>query len=237
MVIDLSEGGQTYIVAGTKPWNRQIFEERIRKLPGNWMFVQDKEELTLDLLEDVAPDRIFFLHWSWIVPRAITENYECICFHMTDVPYGRGGTPLQNLILRGHRTTKLSALRMEETLDSGPVYLKEDLDLSGSAQEIFLRANRLAAGMIQRLIYEAPEPVAQEGKVVEFERRTPVQSEITGLESVSQLYDHIRMLDAPDYPPAYIQINGLRFEFRKARLKDDVLVAEVTVEDTDDETA
>ncbi len=27
-------------------------------------------------------------------------KFECVCFHMTDVPYGRGGSPLQNLIIR-----------------------------------------------------------------------------------------------------------------------------------------
>ena len=30
----------------------------------------------------------------------IHENYKCIIFHMTDLPFGRGGSPLQNLISR-----------------------------------------------------------------------------------------------------------------------------------------
>jgi len=37
----------------------------------------------------------------WIILKEIFENYEIILFHMTDLPYGRGGSPLQNLIVRG----------------------------------------------------------------------------------------------------------------------------------------
>ena len=54
----------------------------------------------------------FFVHWSRRVPDHWLPRYECACFHMTDVPFGRGGSPLQNLIERGHRETQLSASRM-----------------------------------------------------------------------------------------------------------------------------
>jgi hypothetical protein len=57
---------------------------------------------------------------------------------MTDVPFGRGGSPLQNLIVRGRRETKLTALRMSREFDAGPVYMKEPLSLEGGAEEIYL---------------------------------------------------------------------------------------------------
>jgi len=50
---------------------------------------------------------------------------------MTDLPFGRGGSPLQNLIVRGFTHTKLSALRVEKGLDTGDIYLKEDLEQYG----------------------------------------------------------------------------------------------------------
>ena len=113
-----------YIVAAVGSWNRRIFEEKVTKWDGNFYFVETPEEL-IGLLEQVSSPRyIFFLHWRWIVPKHIVEEHECICFHMTDVPFGRGGSPLQNLIIRGHKNTVLTSLRMEEGVDSGPVYLK-----------------------------------------------------------------------------------------------------------------
>ena len=45
---------------------------------------------------------------------------------MTDLPYGRGGSPLQNLIINGHKETMMSALRCVQELDAGPIYLKKN---------------------------------------------------------------------------------------------------------------
>ena len=44
---------------------------------------------------------------------------------MTDLPYGRGGSPLQNLILKGKKTTKITAFKMIDKIDAGPIYLKK----------------------------------------------------------------------------------------------------------------
>ena len=46
---------------------------------------------------------------------------------MTDLPYGRGGSPLQNLIVRGHKHTMISAIKCVKELDAGPIYLKKPL--------------------------------------------------------------------------------------------------------------
>ena len=141
-----------YVVVGSRPWNRTVFDEVISKYPGIWRFLASSEELTSDSMGQINPKYIFFLHWSWKVPESILNQYSCVCFHMTDVPYGRGGSPLQNLIARGHRETKLTALRMVEDFDAGPVYFKESLCLEGSAEEIFIRATYLSAKMIKTII-------------------------------------------------------------------------------------
>ena len=176
------------------------------------------------------PRYIFFLHWSWMVPAEIVNKYECVCFHMTDVPYGRGGSPLQNLILRGHENTRLTALKMVEELDAGPVYLKEDLYIgSGSAEDIYIRTTYKAAEMIKRITLEEPESVPQEGKVTIFQRRQPEESEIPDLKSLQQLHDFIRMLDAEGYPKAFLNYRGFRFEFSRSALEGGRIVAETTI--------
>jgi methionyl-tRNA formyltransferase len=228
---------QRYIVAGCRPWSRQVFDETIGRLPGHWDFVGTKAELTTDFVRHAPPRYIFFLHWSWIVPDEIIDNHECVCFHMTDVPYGRGGSPLQNLIVRGHRTTKLTALRMTKAIDAGPVYGKEELALDGSAGEIYLRANRLAARMIERLIRDQPKPVPQSGEPVIFKRRQPDDSRIPATESLDQLYDFIRMLDADGYPQAFLEHAGVRYEFSKASIKDGQLTAMVAMKPVERKSA
>ncbi len=219
---------ECFIVAASKPWNKRIYDELIKTYSGKWTFVNHPDQL-IDALIETQPKYIFFLHWSWIVPSEIIKRYECVCFHMADVPYGRGGSPLQNLIVRGHKETKLTALRMVEELDAGPVYFKEDLSLEGNAEEIYIRASYMAAKMIRRIIEENPQPIPQEGEPVIFKRRRPAESQITKNTSIHTLFDFIRMLDAEDYPHAYLEYAGIRYEFRRAALYDGKIVADVTI--------
>lgn len=157
------------------------------------------------------------------------EEFECVCFHMTDVPFGRGGSPLQNLILRGHRETRLTALRMTGNFDAGPIYAKESLSLEGGAEEIYLRADQLSAKIIRRIIREKMRPVPQQGKPVTFKRRRPEESEVRSSKSLEELYDFIRMLDAEGYPHAFLEHSGFRFELSRPALYDGRIVADVTI--------
>lgn len=219
----------SFVVAGCKPWNREVFEQSISRLPGHWAYVSEQSELTMSRLHQLRPRMIFFLHWSWKVPQEVLREYECVCFHMTDVPFGRGGSPLQHLILRGMETTKLSALRMTEDFDAGPVYMKREMPLNGSAEEIYKRSSVLAAQMIEKIVKEQPTPVPQVGAPTIFKRRHPSESRIPHLEDVEKLYDYIRMLDAEGYPRAYIEQNGFRYELRNASMSGETLIAEVRI--------
>lgn len=206
-----------YIVAATKPWSINAYKHICEDLP-NWYLIKQKEDLSLEFIEKIAPRYIFFPHWNWIVPNEILSKYESVCFHMTDVPYGRGGSPLQNLIIRGHKETKLTALQMTNDLDAGPVYFKDSLSLHGSAHDIFNRAASQIMKLAFKIAETNPAPKEQTGEVTVFNRRRPSDSEIPEEMSTEQLYDFIRMLDAETYPKAYISSKGYRFNFDEANL-------------------
>ena len=138
---------------------------------------------------------------------------------MTDLPYGRGGSPLQNLIVRGHKTTKLSAIECVAEMDAGDIYLKRDLSLLGTAEEILTRASKLMQEMIFEIVQKNIVPVKQQGVVVNFKRRNRAESSIKDLTSLQQIFDYIRMLDAEGYPKAFIETENLRLEFSSADLK------------------
>ena len=101
-----------YIVASCKEWHRTAFEKFIydnKFNTKNWHYVSDDVSLE-NCTYDFPPRYIFFLHWNWIVPETIFTKFECVCFHMTDLPYGRGGSPLQNLILEGKKIPRSLSL-------------------------------------------------------------------------------------------------------------------------------
>lgn len=208
-----------------------MFSQDIEPLSGTWILVGGQDELSQALLEAPEDTRLFFVHWSVKVPDEITRRFECINFHMTDLPYGQGGSPLQHLILRGHEETVMSALRMTSEIDAGPIYLKRRLALHGSAEAIYVRAARLAATMIEEISSSDIEPTPQLGEPVRFRRRTPRQSEMPSELTVNSAFDFIRMLDAEGYPLAFVDYGSLRFRFRRAVLYSNRVEADVEIVD------
>ncbi|WP_214000068.1 hypothetical protein [Arsukibacterium sp.] len=229
----------TYLVATVKSWNIEAFQKYTANLPGNWQLITSRDQLTTAYLAELQPAYIFFPHWNWKVPTDITRRYCCVCFHMTDLPFGRGGSPLQNLILRGLTATKLTALQMTEQLDAGPIFGKLSLSLAGTATDIFQRAAPLVYQLISQIINQQLTPRSQQGEVTYFDRRIPAQSQLPDTASAAQLYDFIRMLDGEGYPPAYINVAGWRLEFTAAETDSDgqltAKVRFVPVTDTDGE--
>ena len=222
---------ENILIVSEKSWNKELVSYLQSTMPQYAFYlISQKEDFTVERIGSISPVKIFIPHWSYIIPSAIFERYECIVFHMTDLPYGRGGSPLQNLIVRGLTATKLSALRVEVGLDTGPVYLKMDLSLSGTAEEIFVRVNQLVGKMIVEIIQNNLQPVPQEGDPVVFKRRKPEQSDMSGLEKLEEIFDYIRMLDADGYPHAYIEKGEFRYEFTRASIKaDGSIVADVKI--------
>jgi methionyl-tRNA formyltransferase len=216
----------SFIVASTGEWNLKYFDQFSKKQKGNWYYSSTPIEL-VKLLETINPRYIFFPHWSWIVPNEIVEKYECICFHMTDLPFGRGGSPLQNLIVRGYENTMLTALRMEEDVDTGSIYYKKPLSLHGSAHDIYKRAGKLCWDIISDFIKENPSSSPQCGTIINFKRRTPDQSHMPNGLSLEETYNYIRMLDAPRYPKAFLEIDEYKLEFESSEYINGKLTAKV----------
>ena len=216
----MKEQKKTCVILSEQTCNKDIVSNLSKTQKNiNWILIDKREEFNLEYLRAIKTDVIFIPHWSYIIPNDIFENYECIVFHMTDLPFGRGGSPLQNLISRGIYSTKISALKVDKGIDTGDVYLKENLELDGTATDIFERANHIIQKMIISILQNKIKPVPQKGNVTIFKRRKPHQSNIIELKTLQKVYDYIRMLDADGYPKAYLENKFLKFEFNNANFK------------------
>jgi len=207
-----------YVLLSEKKWSEALFKalRNQYKDRSEWLLINKKEEFSLERLVGINPQKIFIPHWSYIISREIFEKYVCIVFHMTDLPFGRGGSPLQNLIVRGFSETKISAIRVCEGIDTGDIYLKETLSLEGTAREIFERAQPIICKMIKAIIDDEIIPRPQVGIPVNFKRRKQNEGDIGLLEELNQVYDFIRMLDCEGYPNAFIETKNFKFDFSNA---------------------
>jgi len=158
------------------------------------------------------PKIIFFIHWSKIVPAKIFKNYYCVQFHSSDLPRFRGGSPIQNQIIRGIKKTKLSAFKMSEKIDSGEIILKKNLNLNGAAEKIYKEMEKKSLSMIKSIVQKKIKTYPQKGKSSYFKRRSPNESNLNhvNIKNLDFIYDFIRMLDAKGYPNAFIEFKGYK---------------------------
>ncbi len=214
------------IIATTKPWDLHFYKKKLGK---NWLIVNTNIKLKKVLKKPI--NKIFFVHWSKIIPRNIIDNFFCIAFHMTDLPYGRGGSPLQNLILAGKKTTKITAFKMIDKIDAGPIYLKKKLKLNGRAIEIFNNAKIITLKMIKEISAKEIIPKKQRQSKIMFKRLTKKDNYLNfnEIKTINKFYDKIRMVDAPTYPNAHFKNGEFSFHFSNVKKENNVIYCSVKI--------
>ena len=224
---------KVFFIVGIGEWNKKIFLSESKN--NKYIFINSKSEL-VNKLKKYNPSIIFFIHWHWKISKSFLKSYLCIGFHMTKLPYGRGGSPLQNLILRNKKSTFLSVFKITDKMDSGPILLQKKMSLNGNAEDIYRRVTINALSIIKskfiigkKLLFKN-----QKGKIINFKRRDPKQSEIKNIKNIKNLHDFIRMLDAPNYPRAFIIKNKFKISFFNSEIKNNTIRSKVMIEKIND---
>jgi len=202
-----------YLIASSTAYV-EILGKRDFFIKKNFNFINKKKYLTLKKLRKIKPKYIFFPHWRHKIDSSIYVNYQCIGFHSTPLPYGRGGSPIQNMIARGFKKTKICAIKITEKIDEGPIFIKRNMSLNGSGEQIMLRMNNIILKMIKFYVKKPPKEKKQTGMATYFKRRNHKQSKISFGKRVDQIYDHIRMLDIQGYPRTFIEKEKYKIIFK-----------------------
>ena len=104
-----------------------------------------------------------------IIPAAVLERVPMCNLHFSLLPRWRGAAPLERAILAGDRETGVCVMKVEEGLDTGPVYLRRTFGLDDEIDLASMRAALVEIG--SELLVEAlahgvgamPTPVPQIG--------------------------------------------------------------------------
>ena len=205
----------TIIFCAYRKWALSLYDQ-LSKKHKKMRLITSPKKLTFGFVKRANPEYIFFPDWSWKIPKEIVNNFKCICIHESPLPKFRGGSPLQNQIIRGISKTKSTAFLMTEKLDDGDILLQKSLSLNGSINEIFNRMEKNDYNIINKIIQGKFKTKKQTGKPTFYKRRTPNDSELKTLNhSKKFLYNFIRMLEEP-YPNAFIKIGKKKIVFKSA---------------------
>lgn len=205
---------------GYRKWALNIYDKLAQDFEHIFLIIRSKEQYSDEVIKDFDPDLILYYGWSWIVPEKIIDHYQCIMLHPSPLPKFRGGSPIQNQIIRDIKKSAVTLFIMNKELDAGDIVAQDELSLEGSLDEIFSRISTIGYQLTKNILINGIDRKPQDhSKATYYERRKPWQSEITIEElktkNAQYLYNKVRMLADP-YPNAFIKtFDGKRLLIKK----------------------
>lgn len=141
----------------------------------------------------------------------LVRNKKNLVVHASDLPRGRGFSPLSWLVLAGEHRIPVALLEAVEEFDAGPIVYKEWIEFEGHEllDELRERLGRKTVELCQNYL-AAPAPVAsqaQEGEPTFFGRRRARDSELDVDKSIAEQFNLLRIVDNKGYP-AYFRFRG-----------------------------
>ncbi len=87
---------------------------------------------TVEELGSLDGDLMVVVAYGLLLPRAVLDAPRCGCvnIHASVLPRWRGAAPIQRAVLAGDAASGVTIMRMDEGLDTGPMYLVEELPLA-----------------------------------------------------------------------------------------------------------
>ena len=122
------------------------------------------EEGIAERIAEEKPDFIVVAAFGQILPRSILDIAPCINLHASLLPRYRGASPVQQSLLNGDRYSGVSAMLMEEGLDSGPVLgfscfrIPDEMRLGGLMEELSEEACILTLDTLRHFEMLDPQP-------------------------------------------------------------------------------
>lgn len=167
-----------------------------------------------------APDADIacYLNCLRIVPAGERARFRHnLVVHASDLPRGRGWSPLTWQILEGADRVMVTLFEAVDELDAGPIYLQHELRFEGHELIDELRAMIDAATreLLLRFVHQWPNVVArpQQGQPTSYARRRPADSRLDVDRTLRDSFDQLRVVDNERYP-AFFEHAGHIYELR-----------------------
>lgn len=218
------------LISKRTPWTKRLVERLKHDRDIDWHFFDDAsaDRHMEGFLEAYSPSWVFFFHWSKMVSASIYEKYRCVGFHTSNLPEGRGGSPMQNQIISGVMMSRLNAIQLTDVVDAGDVYAFEPVTLQGTATDIWFMLADAAGSLMRNVVCNNPKPTPQRC-LLPASQRIKDNSLDMGTLDVYDVFRQIQMVDGEGYPSAYIDVGKYRISFDRAQLKGDSVLCDAVM--------
>ena len=162
-------------------------------------------------------DVVCYLSYSRIVPKnSLLRSKHNLVVHESDLPKGKGWSPLTWQILQGKNEIPIVLFEADEKVDAGKIYIKKLIQFNGT--ELISELRQMQAQNTFDLIIEflchynsiVKSAYHQRGKESYYPKRSPRDSKLDVNKSLKEQFNLLRVVDNEKYP-AYFEINGVQY--------------------------
>lgn len=113
----------------------------------------------VEILKEIKPDLVIVVAYGKILPSDFLAfpKYGCINIHASILPKYRGASPIQWSVINGDSETGVTAMQMDEGLDTGDILLCEKIPIgeNDTAEQMFEKLSSLGAQVMLKAIESA----------------------------------------------------------------------------------
>jgi len=186
------------------PYGTQLLNELL-KLGHDVSYLHDKQQIK-------EGDICFLLSCTRLVDKEFLDrNQHNIVVHASDLPSGKGFSPLQWQILEGKSEIVLTLFEVVEKVDAGPFYIKNSIHFEGT--ELLEDLRKVMAQKIIEMCLEYVDrfgqltPIEQEGEETFYKRRTSIDDQLDPNKTIQEQFNLFRIADNDKFPLKF-ELNG-----------------------------
>lgn len=169
--------------------------------------------------EDVPEGEVaFYLGCLRItLPEVLARNSRNLVVHASNLPKGKGFSPLTYQIIDGLNHIPVCLLDAVGAVDSGPVVYREWISYEGHEliDELRHKLGDMTVELCHRFMAEPAPPSGeqQQGEESVYPRRRPADSSLDPNRPIAEQFNLLRTIDNENYP-AYFDLHGHRYVIR-----------------------
>ena len=160
-------------------------------------------------------DVVFILGYTKILDSSfLRRNRLNLVIHESDLPKGKGFSPVQWQILEGKNDIPICLIEASEKVDSGDILLKSIFSVSKHDlfDEIRVKQAKATIDLVVEFLalYPDVERTPQMGESSIYKKRTEKDDELNIDNSIREQFDHMRIGNNEGWP-SYFIIDGKKF--------------------------
>ena len=172
-----------------------------------------KDESVINVIKELAPDFIVVAAYGQILPKEILQITPCINLHASLLPKYRGASPIQAVLLNDEEMTGVTAMLMDEGLDTGDILAYSFVKITPETLvgELFEKLSFSAANLCVSTLkeFDKIKPLKQFGALKSYSKKIKRSNGEIEFKNAKEIY--IKYRAYTPWPGIYLE-NGLKIK-------------------------